>query len=225
MRRCVGSGKRWCGSLGPARQERWMTWAVVAAIRGAMTRTAVTVALIGVAAAGATVPTNATPRVADMPGIPVPLRGPNPGSPPTNPDDPRCAADPEAGQCHGAGNAPDPTWPYPDNPNDPRCGVFPDLAQCQGSPYTAAPLPPAAPPSAVDPSPLAPPPPMDGGMPGGIGDMPGGAGDMPGGAGDMPGGAGDMPGGAGDMPGGAGDMSGGAGDMSGGLGSMAAPIG
>jgi hypothetical protein len=62
-----------------------MSWTMVSGIGGAMTRTAVAVALVGLAATGATVPANATPGFGGMPGTPVPL-----DNPPTGPDDPAC---------------------------------------------------------------------------------------------------------------------------------------
>jgi hypothetical protein len=59
-----------------------------------MTKTAVAVALIGMASTGATVPMNATPGFTGTLYTPAPLDDPNAGVP-TNPYDPQCAAMPE----------------------------------------------------------------------------------------------------------------------------------
>lgn len=78
---------------------------------------------------------------------------------PTGPDDPACAAMPEAVQCQGG--------PYdsPTGPLDPQCISTPTDAMCAGGPY-------AIPTPTQHPAPLLPPAPMDGGMPGMAG-MPG----------------------------------------------------
>jgi hypothetical protein len=67
-----------------------MNCAMASGVRGVMTRTAVAVALMGMAATGATVPANATPGFASVPGTPVLLDDPNPPPPPTptGPSDP-----------------------------------------------------------------------------------------------------------------------------------------
>ena len=62
-----------------------MSWVLASGVRGTLTRTAVAAAIAGVAVMGATVPANATPARAGLPGVPVPLR------PLAVQDDPGCA--------------------------------------------------------------------------------------------------------------------------------------
>lgn len=131
----------------------------------AMTRTAVAVALtvavalIGIAATGATVPVNATPGFAGVFGTPAPL-----DDPPTGPDDPACLAEPGLATCQGG------PFGLPTSPSSVGCAIDPSDAICQGGPY--APPPPPPPPPPMDPFGGMPGAPIGGGMPGGIG-MPG----------------------------------------------------
>ena len=82
-----------------------MSRGLASGVRCAITRTAVALALIGLAATGATLPANATPGFAGVPGTPALLDDPNPGVP-TNPDDPLCATMPLVAQCQGGPYAP-----------------------------------------------------------------------------------------------------------------------
>jgi hypothetical protein len=145
-RRCVDYGKRHRDSFGSAREERWMSWATASRVRGAMTRTAVALALIGLAAAGATVPANATPGSGGMPGTPAPLQ------PATGPDDPACLAQPYLSECMGSNSLPPLS---PTGPSDPQCISMPSDPVCAGGPYAPPPPPPppnAAPTGLLDPA-------------------------------------------------------------------------
>lgn len=77
-----------------------MSWGMASGVRWAITRTAVAVALIGIAATAATVPVNATPGFAGVTVMPAPFDDPNPGLP-TGPNDPLCISMPAVAQCVG----------------------------------------------------------------------------------------------------------------------------
>lgn len=51
-----------------------MSWVTASGVGGPLTRTAVAAAVAGVSVTGATVPANATPAGAGLPGVPGPLR-------------------------------------------------------------------------------------------------------------------------------------------------------
>jgi hypothetical protein len=155
------------------------------AVRAAMTRTAVAVALIGMAATGTTVLAHATPELRGRPAL---LDDPDPNVP-TGPDDPKCAAMPWFAPCQGGPFAPpagnnlanpqpppaglqNPQAPgvqVPTSPTDPMCASMPGYGVCQGGPFAppinpagsppgepGPPPPPAAPAGAPD-APMAPP--------------------------------------------------------------------
>jgi hypothetical protein len=146
-------------------------------IRGAMVKTAVTIALFGIAATGTTVAANATPGFAAQRDTPVLLDDPDPGTP-SSPDDPRCATMPWAVQCQGGPFAGFPPAPPtgPSGPADPKCVSQPDNPVCAGGPF----------------APSAPAPPLAGG-PGDVGGIPGDPGGMPGDVGGRPGDFGGIP--------------------------------
>lgn len=98
-----------------------MSGGMALAFRAAMTRTAVAVALIGIAATGTTVAANATPEFASVRGTPTLLDDPDPNVP-TGPDDPRCAAMPWFAPCQGGPFAP-PAGNNLSNPQPPPTGL------------------------------------------------------------------------------------------------------
>ena len=141
-------------------------------VRRAITRTALALALIGIAATDATLPANATPGFAGVPGTPALLDDPNPGVP-TNPDDPLCATMPLAAQCQGGpyAQSANPTSPTStaciSNPSDPVCAGGPYAPPQPPPPPAGTPPPPTAAGAPITPPPDAPiaPPRMNGGMP------------------------------------------------------------
>jgi hypothetical protein len=173
-----------------------MSRGMTLAVRAAMAKTAVAVALIGMAAAGTTVLAHATPEFASVRGTPALLDDPDPGAP-TGPDDPLCAQMPLFPVCQGGPYAPPPApnglqnpqapgVPVPTSPTDPMCASMPGFGVCQGGPFAPPANPPASPPgepggppfnAAIAPPPMSPQ--IGGGMPGGLGGMPGGLGGMP----------------------------------------------
>lgn len=121
-----------------------MSWTVGSGLRGVITKTAVAVTVIGAVAAGVPALANATPGLSGLPGTPLPLQNPDPGGPPTGPNDPRCSgAERDRPQCQGG------AFSLPTGPADPECLTQPLDAVCAGGPY--------APPSPASPPPGAPP--------------------------------------------------------------------
>src|SRR5689334_16001948 len=106
-----------------------MRGAAASGVRGAVTKTAVVAAFvgIGIAAAGATVPANATPGFAAISGKSAFVNDPDPGLP-TGPDDPRCATMSWAAECQGGPYA-GPASPFspggPTGPADTKCISMP----------------------------------------------------------------------------------------------------
>src|SRR5690349_4801862 len=111
-----------------------MGWAMTTGLRNRLTRIAFASALIGLAAAGATVSANEASGVAGIGGAPVPLQTPT--TTPTAPNDPRCKQQPGAAPCYPKG-----TYNFPSSPSDPSCATMPNDPVCAGGPY-APPTPP-----------------------------------------------------------------------------------
>ena len=159
-----------------------MSRGMASAVRAAMTKIAVAVALIGMAATGANVLAHATPELASVRGTPALLDDPDPNVP-TGPNDPRCATMPWFAPCQGGPFAPAvgnnlpnpqpppaglqnpqaPGVPVPTSPTDPMCASMPGFGVCQGGPFAPPTNPPGSPPGV----PGAPPPAAPAGAPGG----------------------------------------------------------
>lgn len=129
-----------------------MGWAMASGVRGAVRKTAVAVAFVGLTATGATIPAKATPGFAPASGTHA-VDDPDPGLP-TGPDDARCATMSWAAECQGGpyAAAAAPAAPaLPTSPFDPVCATMPADAACAGGPYAPAAPSAAAPIEAAEP--------------------------------------------------------------------------
>jgi hypothetical protein len=152
-----------------------MSWELASRVRGAMTTTAVAVAIMGLTQTGVAASANATLNFAGPLAASLGQFG---SDAPTGPDDPLCAQMPLGAICEGGPYwqgppAPSPPPGPPTGPLDPSCMTNPADAACMGSPF----LPPAPPPIEAPPPPIEmpiSPPPVElpsagmGGMPGHI---------------------------------------------------------
>jgi hypothetical protein len=137
-----------------------MSWELASRVRGAMTTTAVAVAIMGLTQTGVAASANATPNFAGPLAASLGQFG---SDAPTGPDDPLCAQMPLDAICEGGPYwqgppAPSPPPGPPTGPLDPSCMTNPADAACMGSPF----LPPTPPPIEASPPPIgAPPPPIE----------------------------------------------------------------
>jgi hypothetical protein len=135
-------------------EERSMNSELGSRVRGAMTKMAAAVALVGLTQTGMAAPANATSSVAGPLAVSL---GQFSSDAPTGPDDPLCVQMPTDPVCEGGpywqGPPPPPPPPGPPTgPLDPSCISNPADAACMGSPF----LPPPPPPPPIE---MAPPPP------------------------------------------------------------------
>jgi hypothetical protein len=165
-------------------EERSVNSELASRVRGAMTKTAVAVAFVGLAQTGMAGPANASPGVGG-PLVPPISVGQFRTDAPTGPDDPLCIQMPTDPVCEDGPYWQGPPSPAPPGPPtgplDPSCMSNPADAACVGSPYIPQPPPPSveappppieAPPSPIEmpisPPPMAMPSAGMGGMPGSI---------------------------------------------------------